>query len=233
MSTAIHSPEAQATPLESNELLQRILVAVEEHERKRWVEIACAVVLSLATMASAWCAYQATLWGGVQTFRLASAAKASRESGKNSVTAMQLRASMFAQYVEARLQGRKDVEAFLYPRFRPEMRVALDAWLQSDPFNNPNAPSHPLRMAEYLLQAETEAGRHSLLEEQYLASAAQANRNSDNYVLLTVMFASVLFVGGITGTISAPWLRKALGVLALAFFVGIVVFLATMPICRD
>ncbi len=58
---------------ESAVLLQQILRAVEKDERSRWFEITCAIVLSLATTASAWSAYEATLWSGVQTFRLAAA----------------------------------------------------------------------------------------------------------------------------------------------------------------
>jgi hypothetical protein len=238
MSTEHDPSEAPTTPPETTELLQRILHAVEARgaERKRWVEITCAVVLALATTASAWCAYQATLWGGVQTFRLAAAAKASRAAMKNSVEGLQFRAfdgTMFIHYMEARLHGHKDVAELLYHRFRPEMKLAVDAWYQTDPLTNPKAPAHPLKMSAYVVAAEIEAGRQADLENQYAAAAQEANRNADNYVLLTVMFASVLFFGGITGTIDSPWLRKALGILALAFFVGTVIFLATMPICRE
>lgn len=194
------------------------------------------MVLALATMASAWCAYQATLWGGVQTFRLAAAGKAGRESVKLSVEGMQVRAfdaTMFMHYVEARAQGHKEVEDFLFRRFRPEMKRAVDAWLQTDPFRDPNAPPHPLKMTEYVLAVETEAARQAEIEKEKAAGAEEANQNSDTYVLLTVMFASVLFFGGITGTIDIPWLRKTLSILALAFFVGTMIFLVTMPICRE
>ena len=118
-----HDPSSgeRATPPEATVLLRQILSAVEVRgsERKRWVEITCAVVLALATTASAWCAYQATLWGGVQTFRLAAAARAGREAVKNSVEGMQFRAfdgTMFIHYLEARVLGRKDLEELLYQR---------------------------------------------------------------------------------------------------------------------
>ncbi len=43
----------------------------DEKERlKHSIELATAIIISLSTIASAWCAYQATLWGGIQTFRL-------------------------------------------------------------------------------------------------------------------------------------------------------------------
>jgi len=36
-----------------------------------WFELLVAVILGLATLDSAWSAYQSALWSGVQTFRLA------------------------------------------------------------------------------------------------------------------------------------------------------------------
>jgi hypothetical protein len=219
-------------------LLHRILKAVEKSERprNRWVELTCAVVLALATMASAWCAYQATLWGGVQTFRLAAAGKAGREAVKNSITGMQLRAfdaTMFIHYMEAKAEGRKDMEELLYRRFRPEMKRAVDAWLKTDPHNNPDAAPHPLKMSEYVVAEEIEAARQSEVEQKKASDAEAANQHSDRYVLLTVVFASVLFFGGITGTIDIVWLRQTLSILALTLFVCTMIFLATMPICHE
>ena len=90
---------------QTSEMLRRILAAVEGNQRKRWVEITCALVLALATMASAWCAYQSTLWGGVQTFKLAAAAKAAREAAKLEIEALETRMFdklLFVHYVEHR-----------------------------------------------------------------------------------------------------------------------------------
>ena len=92
MSTQGEPFSEQLTPPQTAAMLQRILDAVEKDDRNRWVEIACAVVLSLAMLASAWCAFQSTLWSGVQTFRLAAANKAGRESSKFTLAALQMRA---------------------------------------------------------------------------------------------------------------------------------------------
>jgi NADH:ubiquinone oxidoreductase subunit H len=51
-----------------------------------------------------------------------------------------------------------------------------------------------------------------------LTAAQEANGSSDAYVLLTVMFASVLFFGGLAGTVHVAWLRRGLAALAIAFF---------------
>jgi hypothetical protein len=69
-------------------MLRRILTAVEKDARQRWTEVLTAIVLSLATTASAWCAYQATRWAGVQTFRLNDAGIAGRKSSQSAIAAL-------------------------------------------------------------------------------------------------------------------------------------------------
>src|SRR5436190_15808851 len=110
--TDIESTGVDVPPMETPEMLRRILAAVEGHQRKRWVEITCAIVLALATMESAWCAYQSNRWGGVQTFKLAAANKAARSAAKNEVEAQDNRlfdGLMLIHYVEQRLAGDKQM----------------------------------------------------------------------------------------------------------------------------
>lgn len=226
----------EPTPEETAALLQRIVASVEKDRRNRWAEITCAVVLALATACSAWCAYQSTLWGGVQTFRLAAANKAGRQSAADNMAALQWRsfdASMLISYIQAKNEGNERHEKFLFQRFRPDMKKALEAWLKMDPFNNPDAPPAPFKMAEYV-QPELElAKQHEERATREHAAAEQANRNSDTYVLLTVLFAMVLFFGGIAGTIESRRLRIIILSVALLVFAVTIVFLATMPICQD
>jgi len=217
-------------------LLQRILESVEKDRRNRWAEITCAVVLALATTSSAWCAYQSTLWSGVQTFRLAAANNASREYSAASLAALQTRAidaSMGISWMQAKNEGNERQEKFLFDRFRPEMKQAVEAWLKTDPFHNPAAPLGPLKMAAYVQPELAEAKRQDELSARAYAAAVQANENSDAYVLLTVLFASVLFFGGIAGTLDSRRLRVSILTIALALFSVTVVYLGTMPICRE
>jgi len=64
--------ERASLPDDTTALLRRILNAVEPARRKPWFELACAIVLALATTASAWCAYQSKLWGVLLTVVFAS-----------------------------------------------------------------------------------------------------------------------------------------------------------------
>src|SRR5213080_4710879 len=205
-------------------------------ETGRWLDIGSAIVLALATMASAWCAYQSALWSGVQTFRLAAVSTAGRDAAAQSMKALELRgldASMFINYVEARGRGDTSLEDFLYGRFRPEMRKALDAWLKTDPLHNPHAPLTPFQMAEYVQPELLEAQRQQREAEKMEAAARQANQFSDQYVLLTVVFATVLFFGGISGTFRSRRLQLTAFAIAVLLFVVTIVGLGTMPICNE
>jgi hypothetical protein len=221
---------------ESAAILRRILAAVEKEDRRRWEQITCAVVLSLATMSTAWCAYQSTLWSGVQTFRLAAANKAGRGSAAAAVAALQTRAfdaSMFISYTQAIHDGNKRQEDFLFRRFRPGMKKAVEAWLKTEPFTNPEAPAAPFKMAEYHQEEADEVDRQDEISAREFAAAQTANKTSDTYVLLTVLFASVLFFGGITGTLDSTRLRILIVSIALTLFTCTLVYLATMPVCRE
>jgi hypothetical protein len=125
------------------------------------------------------------------------------------------------------------MEAFLAPRFRSEMKPALEAWLQLDPLNNAAAPSSPFRMAEYAQKETTEVARQEELAAKAMAASREARRFSDDYVLLTVVFASVLFFGGIARAFDSRPLRTGLAALAVLLFLGNLAVLAAMPVCHE
>ncbi len=236
MSAAMGREAEETMHRETTAMLRRILETVEEPRRNRWMEVTCAVVLALATTASAWSAYQSTLWGGVQTFRLAAAARAGRESTQRSLAALQGRAfdaQMLIAYLEIKSRGEEKLASFLHDRFRPEALKALDAWLQTDPLNNPKAPMRPFEMAEYVQPEVQEAKRLDEEEVRTLTAARKANETSDTYVLFTVLFASVLFFGGIGVTFQSSRLKWAAFAIRIVLFVATVIALGTMPICRE
>jgi len=232
--TTISDPlPCEMSAQETAAALRKIVAAVEKNERHGWVELASAVVLSLATVASAWCAYQASCWSGVQTFRLAAANDSSRDAWAAFVTAMQGRtidATMLIACLEAQTRGDKQMESLLYQRFRPETRKAIDAWLKTDPLHNPDAPPNPFTMTNYVEPDMQTVQRKNEQFRQQQAEAQQASKTADHYVLLTVLFASVLFFGGIGGTFNSRRLRRIAVVIALFLFGITTIAMLTMPI---
>jgi hypothetical protein len=221
---------------QTHELLNRILAAVEPAKRKQGLEIACAIILAFATTASAWCAYQSKLWGGAQMGRSNASVRASREQSVASLSVLQWKAfdaSMFITYMQAKLNQDQAVADFLYQRFRPEMKKAVDAWFKLEPLTNPSAPASPLHMPEYVLKDSVEVARLADAASAALQKAREARQYSDNYVLLTVLFATVLFFGGIARAFDSKMLRLVLVVLAVLLFMGTLAGLISMPVCHE
>jgi hypothetical protein len=199
----------------------------------RALEIVSAVLLSLATVASAWCAYQSARWNGVQAVSFSAANGARTESVRKSNEALQLASidvGMFLEFAAAYSEENQFLMEFIMERFRPEMKPAVQAWIATEPLINPDAPSSPFAMAEYTSTAQDESDRLLTVAEQKLSEAEHANQTSDNYVLLTVMFASVLFFGGISTKFDDFRIRTALIVFATLIFASGLVILITYPI---
>jgi hypothetical protein len=215
--------------------LRRIL-DILEGEGPRVIDIGSAIILSLATLGSAWCGYQSSLWGGAETYGLVAVSWTARAAAENRLVASNLRAfdgSMLIEYIAARADRTSDTASFLYERFRPEMRKAVGAWLQTDPFENPDAPPHPFQPQWYVLPQEQEAERQEEQSEKMFALSQEMDRISDTYVLLTVLFASILFFAGMAGTFTSRMLEAVFAAISLVLFLAITAFLLTMPVCRD
>lgn len=184
-------------------------------------EIFSAILIALATVATAWCAYQATLWGGIQTFRLSEAGAAGREGASLWLEAQQERAldaAIFMEYLAALTQKNDRLVEF-YSRRIPDFKVALDAWLATNPFENPNAPAHPFVMPQYSRPEEAQAEARQQVAADRMAEAREANRISDAYVLNTVLMALVLFFSGIATKFAIARIRVSVlasGALILA-----------------
>src|SRR5262245_15050379 len=123
-----------------------------------------AVVLALAVLGTAWCAYQATLWNGIQTFRLADAnGKARLALGEQLLADQQftLDGNVMLHFVDALVEKNDNVADFYLKRARPELRAVLQSWHDSRPLENSDAPVHPAATREYqsLRAKATEAAR--------------------------------------------------------------------------
>ena len=137
---------------------------------------------------------------------------------------------MFIQWVNATATDETELADFYEDRFRPEFVPAFEAWEDTDPLTNPDAPPTPFAMPEYQLEATAEAEE---LDAQSEAASAAVRRNiqrSSNYVLAVVMFAVALFFAGMSTKLKSPGTRTALLVVGCLVFLGTAVWIATFPI---
>ena len=118
---------------------------------------------------------------------------------------------------------------FLYHRFRPEFRPAVDAWLRSKPLTDPAAPATPFATPEYRLASDQQAQALQQRAEAFAATARAANRTATNYVLTGVLFASTLFFIGVSTRVR-PRVRFALLTLAGASFLTALAVILSYPV---
>lgn len=198
------------------------LEAAEDERREglrldRKFELTEAILLSLAAILAAWTGFQAAKWSGLQADAY-NQASASRVEATRAAALADADATVdvvtFTQWLlAAEQEGLFDqpptpgeiyepdpalVSGFLYQRFRPEFEVAADAWVATQPRLDPDAPPTPFDMPEYRVAALDEANRLEAQAAEQSELAREANQRSDNYVLMTIMFATVLFFAGIS-----------------------------------
>lgn len=210
---------------------------LDEKERlKHFMELATTIIIALATISSAWCAYQATRWSGIQIFQLSTVNALERKSSENTVRAGQTRmmdAMLFIEYLKGKQRHKDSLADFFYNRFRPELKRAVDAWLATKPFQNPQAPLHPFVTEEYRLEPEQEAKRLREESSQKYEEARQANQNSDGYIMLTVLFASVMFFGGVSTQFKNRSFRIAMLVIGALILCAALGVLITYPMAIE
>ncbi|MCF6154007.1 MAG: hypothetical protein E3K36_01905 [Candidatus Brocadia sp.] len=209
----------------------------EENERlKHFMELATTIIIALATISSAWCAYQATRWSGIQAFQLSTVNTLERKSSENTIRAGQMRgmdSMLFIEYLKGKQQHNDSLADFFYNRFRPELKRATDAWLATKPFQNSQAPLHPFVTEEYRLELEQEAKRLREESDQKFEEARQANQNSDNYIMLTVLFASAMFFGGVSTQFKNRNFRIAMLVIGALILCAALGVLFTYPMAIE
>ncbi len=212
--------------------LQRVLDAVNANNRRGRFELVIAILLALTSLASTWCGYQASNWGSDQLLRQDAADSAERQAAEDTIVALQLRTFdgiTMLSFWEAIRNGDEQSQRAHLARMRPQLRLAIDAALAEGVLTNPSVAG-PLHRPEYRL-AEEDSARAGREEAARLRAGVQrAGRASADYVLLTLMFASVLFFGGVTGTLGSPRARKFLGAAALGIFLIALVRLAFLPV---
>jgi hypothetical protein len=182
-------------------LAHRLAEAGAEHRaapRQHWlVEILEAAGLSIVAVATAWCGYNAARWDGRQSLLYGTASRLRVEAALAATEGWQQRlldVVTFNTWIRLQETKNEKVAAIYVHRFSPEYKVAFDAWLKTDPFNNPNAPTGPINMPEYrnplLLQSDDLNRRASECFDQ----GTQARVNSELYVRGTVLLATILFL---------------------------------------
>jgi hypothetical protein len=186
------------------------------------------IVLSITAVLTAWCGFQSSQWGGEMSIAFTEASNARIEAARQAGVANSARQAdltIWGVYLQARAQGNTGLARYVEQRFTDHFRVAYRAWIaQGEPTDG------PFKMKEYVPPGTTESAAADQRADSRFADALVFNQRGDNYTILTVLFALVLFFAAAStrlGNTRAQWIM--LGV-AIIFLITATVILATFPI---
>lgn len=206
--------------------------AISDRRIRKWSELWETIILSVATLVTAWAGYQAGQWNGLQTELNVQAHSLQLQSGVLEGRGGQMQlidVAAFANWANATVDG-NTVKAQLYAaQFREEFRVAFVAWLATDPLSDPDAPGTPFEMPEYRLRLLDEASRLSLEAEALNISAIKAGDTADQYTLSVVILAGALLLAGLASRFEWEELRAIVVIMALLILLGTVIMVIWLP----
>ena len=203
-----------------------------DHERRdRALSIAEAVLLAIVALVAAWSGYAAAKWSTESRVHLAESSTARSKANRAQLQAMELRnfdSSTFNAWFAAYTVGNEQAMRIAERRFRPQFRVAFDAWRATSPETNPDAPPGPTYMPQY---RQPGLARATALDEQAdeaFAAGSKAGSTADDYVRTTVVLAVVLFLVGISAHFPLRGARYGLIALGATLLVISVVLLTQL-----
>lgn len=202
-----------------------------EYSARDNLELVASALLAAATVASAWCAYQASLWNGEETRTLANATVTQFASSRKMTAAnrdLTIDATMYLQYLSADLRGETKVADYLRRQARPEFKPVLDAWIADKAAGRPETPN-PFARPEYRPADQEAALQLDAQASAEIARAAAANGHNDAYVLRTVLFALSFFFLSSTGQARRRGTRRLMLVFGTLIFTLSVISLARIP----
>jgi len=215
----------------SQRIASRADSVAERFGKSDWIELAAAVLLALAAIASAWSAYQANSWGGVQANAFAAASAARTDSVRYSNTAMaqrQVDVATFIAFLQAYADKNQNLVDFYQARFRDEFKPAFDAWLNSVPAGSV-PPGTPFSESEYVLAAQVKADNLLTVAEEQSTIAQDANGTSNNFVIVIVIMAMVLFFAGVGTKFQQQAVRRLMIAIAAVLFIGGAIVIGSLP----
>jgi hypothetical protein len=186
------------------------------------------IVLSVTAVLTAWCGFQSSQWGGEMSIAFSEASGARIEAARQAGVANSARQAdltIWGVYVQARAQGDTALARYVEQRFTDHFRAAYRAWIaQGEPTDG------PFKMKEYIPPGTAEAAAADERADSRFADALMSNQRGDNYALLTVLFALVLFFAAASTRLGSERAQRVMLGAAIVFLMLGTVILATLPI---
>jgi len=179
----------------------------------RIIEVLTVLLLAVATVGSAWCAYQVSQWNGMETDASRASAVARINGSREYALATQkvaYDAASVAQYAEAIVDGNEPLQTFLRASIiRPAFLPLLDEW-QAYIDETGEPPPNLVENEEYLSSLFAKSTEYDEVALAATIEGDDAGRNADDYIVTTLFMASALFFAGVTASFSSRLTRIVL-----------------------
>ncbi|MFD7072894.1 hypothetical protein ACFV9G_01680 [Nocardioides sp. NPDC059952] len=172
-----------------------------DESRTDWRELIAIVLLSVTAILTAWTGFQASKWSGAMSISFSQASTNRIQAARLESTAnrkLSVQVSLFVQWLEAYQSGDTELTEFLEARFPEPLATVFPAWLDARPLKDPDAPATPFDMEEYVIPESVRASAADEAADRKFVQALRNNQRGDNYTVLTIGFACVLFFAAIS-----------------------------------
>jgi hypothetical protein len=190
------------------------------------------VLLGVASIGSAWSAYQVSQWNGVETDEARRSAALRIDASREYSLATQIvayDAAAVSQFGQAVAAGNEELQDFLRQTIiRPGFEPVLQQW--RDEIDAGQEPTNLLEKESYLQELFAESDKLDAAALAATVRSEEAGDNADGYIRITLFFAMALFFAGITASFSSRLARIMLLSAAGITLVVAGVLLASYPI---
>ena len=186
------------------------------------------LVLSITAVLTAWCGFESSKWGGEMSiaFSQASSARArANDYASQARDARQLDVSIYGQWVSATAAEQERLAGYIEERFPASFRTAFDAWNADG-----RQEATPFEREEYRPPGTAETQEWNEVADQHFQDALINNQRGDDYSLLTVLFALVLFFSAPSQRFKKDRMARLLLTLAIVIGVGGFILMLTFPV---
>jgi hypothetical protein len=176
----------------------------------RLLEVITVVLLALATLGSAWCAYQVTRWNGVEASEARHATDDRIDASRQFSLGTQkvaYDASVVAQLAQAIATGNQQLQDFIRKNLvRPDFAPVVDQWRQ-ELASGGTINANLFENQDYLQTEFAAANAADAKAAAATAASQDASVRGDAYTVTTLLMAAALFLAGVTSSFKTSLVR--------------------------
>lgn len=200
--------------------------------KKPWFDPVCAILMAVASVATAWCSYQNSLWSAASSDLATRSDKLDRHASMQHLEAGQVQEEqmlLWAEAMDATIDGDEKLARFYTQRFTDELKPAFEKWMALNPLENPDTPPNPFVDALYTPRFDKEVREARAEAARAEAESNAAGQHASSYLSNTVILAMVVFFAGTAGSFDQRRVRWASIAFALALFAFVAVRMCMHP----